>query len=150
MGFWRIKRYLLWIRCQIRSCQSELFYWKRIYLFGACKNVVLLTRTRSKNCQNYPNETIFFTDVTLYNFLMTIIFFNFSNYSIKKWKNTKSFLIDKDYEKIKEFDKQTLFSNIYYFWCFHHFFLVLHLERDRSHKTGEKYKKKVGGRFGIC
>ena len=30
--------------------------------------------------------------------------------------------IDKDYRKMKEFDKQTLFLNIYYFWYLHQFF----------------------------
>ena len=39
-------------------------------------------------------------------------------------ENYQSFFkrIDKDYRKMKEFDKQTLFSNIYYLWCIHHFF----------------------------
>ena len=44
--------------------------------------------------------------------------------------------IDKDYRKIKEFDKQTLFSNIYCFWCLHHFFFcVLYLETDSFDET---------------
>ena len=46
---------------------------------------------------------IFFTDITLCNFLMAIIqniFFNFSDFSIKKWKITKPF--SKELIKITE------------------------------------------------
>ena len=35
--------------------------------------------------------------------------------------------IDKDYRKMKEFDKQTLFLNIYYFWYLHQFFSLYHI-----------------------
>ena len=51
--------------------------------------------------------------------------------------------INKDYRKIKEFDKQILFSNIYYFWCLHHFFSVYHIWKPTALTRLERniYKK---------
>ena len=40
--------------------------------------------------------------------------------------------INKDYRKIKEFHKQTLFSNIYYFWCLHHFFSMYYIWKETA------------------
>ena len=40
--------------------------------------------------------------------------------------------IDKDYRKIKEFDKQTSFSNIYYLWCLHHFFSMYYIWKSTA------------------
>ena len=48
--------------------------------------------------------------------------------------------IDKDYRKIKEFDKQTLFSNIYYFWCLHHFFSMYHIWKPTALTRLEREK----------
>ena len=48
--------------------------------------------------------------------------------------------IDKDYRKIKEFDKQTLFSNIYYFWCLHHFFSMCHIWKPTALTRLEREK----------
>ena len=48
--------------------------------------------------------------------------------------------IDKDYRKIKEFDKQTLFSNIYCFWCLHHFFSMYYIWKPTALTRLEREK----------
>ena len=37
--------------------------------------------------------------------------------------------IDHDYDKIKEFDKESLFSNIYHFWCFTNYLSMYYIRR---------------------
>ena len=121
MGFWRVKTDLLYIRCKIRRPQSELFYRKRICLFKSCKNVVLLTRTWwLKNCQITLTIRYFFTDDDNIN-----IFLNFSDYSIKKWKNTKPFLKEsiKIIEKLKSSINKLYFQIYTAFGAFTIFFL---------------------------
>ena len=40
--------------------------------------------------------------------------------------------IDKNYSKIKLFDKDTLFLNIYYFWCFANYVLMYYIQHPRA------------------
>ena len=37
---------------------------------------------------------------------------------VKMFNKDKILEIDNDYSKIKDFDKDSLFLNIYHFWCF--------------------------------
>ena len=51
--------------------------------------------------------------------------------------------IDKDSGKIKELDKQTLFLNIYYFWCLYHFFSLYYIWKETF---SEIFCTKVGNK----
>ena len=52
--------------------------------------------------------------------------------------------IDKDYRIIKEFDKQTFFSNIYFFWSLHHFFSMYYNWKETAFTRLERNIKKSG------
>ena len=153
MGFWRVKTDLLYIRFKIRRPQSELFYWKRICLFRSCKNVVLLTRTWwLKNCQITLTTRYFFTDDDNIN-----IFLNFSDYSIKKWKNTKPFLKEsiKIIEKLKSLINKLYFQIYTAFGAFTIFFSVYYIWKPTALTRLERniyiyIKKKMGVRFAKC
>ena len=137
MEFWRIKTYLLCIRCKMRRSQSELFYRKRICLFGPCKNVVLLTRTWwLKNCQ--ITLTIRYFLLTF--FLITIIIIYFSDFSIKKMlyeERVKK--IHSNYSLIKLFDTDTVFLNTYFFGVSNILFLCITFDSSKRWQ----YLKKI-------
>ena len=53
--------------------------------------------------------------------------------------------IDSNYLLIKLFDKETLFLNIYFFWCIQHFVSVYHIWGfEALTKIKENLSKKMG------
>ena len=73
-----------------------------------------------KKLSNHPNDSILFTDDDNIN-----IFLNFSDYSIKKWKNTNPFLKEsiKIIEKLKSSINKLYFQIYTAFGAFTIFFL---------------------------